>query len=49
VDSIAVTYAMMDPVMTVARPVSAFITAFVAGVPRTFSASARTRRPRSRT
>jgi uncharacterized membrane protein YraQ (UPF0718 family) len=32
VDSIAVTYAMMDPVMTVARPVSAFITAFVAGV-----------------
>ena len=31
-DSIAVTYAMMDPVMTVARPVSAFITAFVAGV-----------------
>jgi uncharacterized membrane protein YraQ (UPF0718 family) len=32
VDSIAVTYAMMDPVMTVARPVSAFFTAFVAGV-----------------
>lgn len=32
VDSIAVTYAMMDPVMTVARPVSAFLTAFVAGV-----------------
>jgi len=32
VDSIAVTYAMMDPVMTVARPASAFITAFVAGV-----------------
>jgi hypothetical protein len=32
VDSIAVTYAMMDPVMTAARPVSAFITAFVAGV-----------------
>lgn len=32
VDSIAVTWAMMDPVMTVARPVSAFITAFVAGV-----------------
>jgi len=31
VDSIAVTYAMMDPVMTVARPASAFITAFVAG------------------
>jgi hypothetical protein len=32
VDSIAVTYAMMDPVMTAARPVAAFITAFVAGV-----------------
>ena len=32
VDSIAVTYALMDPVMTVARPVSAFITAFTAGV-----------------
>ena len=31
-DSIAVTYAMMDPVMTAARPVAAFITAFVAGV-----------------
>jgi len=32
VDSIAVTWAMMDPVMTVARPASAFITACVAGV-----------------
>jgi uncharacterized protein len=32
VDSIAVTYAMMDPVMTVARPVAAFFTASVAGV-----------------
>lgn len=32
VDSIAVTWAMMDPVMTVARPASAFITAVVAGV-----------------
>ncbi len=32
VDSIAVTYAMMDPVMTVARPVSAFLTAFAAGI-----------------
>jgi hypothetical protein len=31
-DSIAVTYAMMDPVMTVARPASAFLTAFAAGV-----------------
>ena len=32
VDSIAVTYAMLDPVMTVARPVSAFFTACVAGI-----------------
>ncbi len=32
VDSISVTYALMDPVMTVARPVSAFITAFAAGI-----------------
>jgi hypothetical protein len=32
VDSIAVTWAMMDPVMTVARPASAFITAFIAGI-----------------
>ncbi len=32
VDSISVTYALMDPVMTVARPASAFITAFAAGI-----------------
>lgn len=32
VDSIAITYALLDPVMTVARPVVAFITAVVAGV-----------------
>jgi hypothetical protein len=31
-DSIAVTYAMMDPVMTVARPTAAFITALAAGL-----------------
>ncbi len=31
-DSIAITYALMDPIMTVARPVVAFITAAVAGV-----------------
>jgi uncharacterized membrane protein YraQ (UPF0718 family) len=36
VDSIAVTWAMMDPVMTVARPASAFITACVAGVAENF-------------
>ena len=32
VDSIAVTYALLDPIMTAARPVAAFCTAFVAGV-----------------
>ncbi len=32
VDSIAITYALMDPVVTVFRPVAAFFTAFVAGM-----------------
>jgi uncharacterized protein len=32
VDSVAITYALMDPIMTVARPVVAFITAAVAGI-----------------
>lgn len=32
VDSIAITYALLDPIMTVARPVVAFITAAVAGI-----------------
>ena len=32
VDSIAVTYALLDPIMTVARPVVAFVTAVAAGV-----------------
>lgn len=32
VDSIAITYALMDPVMTVARPVAAMATGVVAGV-----------------
>lgn len=31
VDSISITYALLDPIMTVARPVAAFISAFVAG------------------
>ena len=31
-DSIAVTYALLDPVLTIARPVAAFITAFAAGI-----------------
>lgn len=32
VDSISITYALLDPVMTVARPVAAFITAVIAGI-----------------
>lgn len=32
VDSIAITYALMDPLMTIARPLVAFITAAVAGL-----------------
>lgn len=32
VDSIAITYALLDPIMTVVRPVAAFITATVAGI-----------------
>ena len=31
VDSISITWALLDPIMTVARPVAAFISAFVAG------------------
>ncbi len=31
-DSIALTYALLDPIMTVARPAAAFITATVAGI-----------------
>ena len=32
VDSISITYALLDPLMTVARPVSAFFTAMAAGI-----------------
>nr|WP_240744880.1 SO_0444 family Cu/Zn efflux transporter [Desulforhopalus sp. IMCC35007] len=32
VDSIAVTYALLDPLMTIVRPVAAFVTAVVAGI-----------------
>ena len=36
VDSISITWALLDPVMTVARPVSAFLSAFVAGCAENF-------------
>ena len=32
VDSIAITYALLDPFMTLIRPISAFLTAFAAGI-----------------
>ena len=32
VDSIAISYALLDPIMTIARPLSAFITAILAGI-----------------
>ncbi|MBU0986163.1 MAG: SO_0444 family Cu/Zn efflux transporter [Proteobacteria bacterium] len=35
-DSIPITYALMDPVMTVMRPVAAFFTAIVAGITENF-------------
>lgn len=36
VDSISITYALLDPIMTIARPVVAFITATVAGITENF-------------
>ncbi len=36
VDSISITWALLDPIMTVARPVSAFLSAFVAGCTENF-------------
>ncbi len=36
VDSIAISYALLDPIMTVARPVAAFCTAVAAGVVENF-------------
>lgn len=36
VDSIPLTYALMDPIITLIRPVSAFITAIVAGITENF-------------
>ncbi|RWX51082.1 putative permease [Candidatus Electrothrix marina] len=32
IDSISITWALLDPIMTIARPVSAFISAAVAGI-----------------
>ncbi len=39
VDSIAVSYAMLDPIMTVIRPVAGFITAVCTGITQNFFGS----------
>ena len=39
VDSIAITYALLDPIMTVARPAAAFVTASAAGLAENLFAS----------
>ena len=36
VDSISITWALLDPIMTIARPISAFISAFAAGCAENF-------------
>jgi len=36
VDSIAVTYSLIDPLMTIMRPISAFVTAVIAGIAENF-------------
>lgn len=36
IDSIAITYALIDPLMTVFRPIAAFLTGFVAGLAEIF-------------
>lgn len=43
VDSIALTYSLLDPIMTIMRPVTAFITAFVAGIVENFTGNSYTR------
>jgi hypothetical protein len=45
VDSIAITYALMDPIMTVVRPVVAFVTAFTAGIAENLLGKPDTGRP----
>jgi uncharacterized protein len=42
VDSIAVSWAMLDPIMTVIRPVDAFITAVLTGIAQNFWGTDRT-------
>ena len=37
VDSIAITYALLDPILTIARPLAAFVSAFGAGIAQNFA------------
>ncbi len=39
VDSISISYALLDPILTVARPLAAFVTAMVAGIAENISSS----------
>jgi hypothetical protein len=45
VDSIAITYALLDPIMTAVRPVAAFFTAFVAGIAENLLGTPKAARP----
>ncbi len=36
VDSISISWALLDPILTIARPISAFLSAFVAGIAENF-------------
>jgi uncharacterized membrane protein YraQ (UPF0718 family) len=45
VDSIAITYALLDPIMTVARPLAAFVTATAAGITENLVHYRKTREP----
>jgi len=44
-DSIAISYALLDPILTVARPVVGFVTATVAGIIENFTGSKEETRP----
>ena len=45
VDSMAITYALMDPLMTIIRPAAAFVTAFAAGITENLIGNPDTKRP----
>ncbi len=47
VDSIAVSYAMLDPIMTVVRPIAGFITAIATGITQNFMGTETPSRPRA--